>query len=448
MKSKTTLALKALYTLLFIGISILSNAGSSVNFIKGSWSDAVAQSKQTGKPIFLDCYTTWCGPCKRMDKEAFVNKAVAKYYNEHFINVKIDMETEEGIKLQEKYNVNAYPTLLYIDSEEQLLHRATGYRYGAAKSLIKIGKHALNKNKRSEKLAFEYAKGNKAPKFSLKYTKQLTENRIIKPEVFDDYLNTLDTNKLGSSKTRKLIYQHISSSNSLAYSLIVKHEFYPETMLENYTLLNCFITDSRTAARINNDSMYFEIINKAYSIIPTMQQQINMYVTAPYYSSTNQLNILHDSTKNYVENYVLDSMTGRRFIMEIRDHATPTPYNKNEYASFYSYFSEDGEKPHLYELDYNATAWKLYEACGIYIKTIKDTSALKDAKLWMEIALTIEEVPQYLDTYAYILYNLGMIDETLDVLNRLRVLLEQHPEYGQYDEAMKLREKLYKERDK
>ena len=76
----------------------------------------------------MDAYTTWCGPCKRMAAEVFTEPEVGRFYNENFINVKIDMEKGEGIELARQYDVYAYPTLLFINGEGELVHRGLGYQ--------------------------------------------------------------------------------------------------------------------------------------------------------------------------------------------------------------------------------------------------------------------------------------------------------------------------------
>ena len=40
-----------------------------IHFEQGlSWKDILAKAKAEHKYIFVDCYATWCGPCKYMDK--------------------------------------------------------------------------------------------------------------------------------------------------------------------------------------------------------------------------------------------------------------------------------------------------------------------------------------------------------------------------------------------
>ncbi len=91
------------------------------------WKSVVEKAKKAGKPIFMDCYTSWCGPCKMLARDVFTNDQVADYYNAQFVNAKYDMEKGEGPALAKKYAVTAYPTLLFIDPKtEQVIHRVVG----------------------------------------------------------------------------------------------------------------------------------------------------------------------------------------------------------------------------------------------------------------------------------------------------------------------------------
>ena len=103
----------SLLTFLFICFGSLV-FGQGMQFETGSFEEIKAKAKKENKLIFLDAYTTWCGPCKWMAKTVFTNDTVAQYYNANFINAKIDMEKGEGIELAKKYAVRCYPNLLMV----------------------------------------------------------------------------------------------------------------------------------------------------------------------------------------------------------------------------------------------------------------------------------------------------------------------------------------------
>ena len=94
-----------------------------INFEKGSFAETLAKAKAENKIVFLDAYTTWCGPCKKMTKEVFPQPEVGKYMNANFVSIKFDMEKGEGIQLAKMYNVKAFPTLLFLNSSGKELHR-------------------------------------------------------------------------------------------------------------------------------------------------------------------------------------------------------------------------------------------------------------------------------------------------------------------------------------
>ncbi|WP_372745778.1 thioredoxin family protein [Lutibacter sp.] len=112
---------------------------------------AVEAQKTNPKKIFIDAYTVWCGPCKMLDKNTFGNKDVAKYVNENYYAVKFNAEGNETINFKDKiyknpgfnpksngrntahelssyFGVRAYPTMLFLDENANLLTPITGYQ--------------------------------------------------------------------------------------------------------------------------------------------------------------------------------------------------------------------------------------------------------------------------------------------------------------------------------
>lgn len=119
----------------------LFSQSRGIQFFQGTWKEALALAAKENKPLFVDAYTAWCGPCKYMAAHVFTIDSVGEYYNKNFINYKIDMEKGEGPAFAAEYRVTAYPTLLYINSKGKVIHRVLGLRQ--PDQLIQEGKRAL-----------------------------------------------------------------------------------------------------------------------------------------------------------------------------------------------------------------------------------------------------------------------------------------------------------------
>lgn len=100
---------------------------SGIKFSKLSFQKAIKQAKSSGKLIFIDVHTSWCGPCKEMAQTTFVDSEVGSVFNQRFINLKIDAEQDpDGPMISRAYTVTAYPTLLFVNSEGKLVKKLVG----------------------------------------------------------------------------------------------------------------------------------------------------------------------------------------------------------------------------------------------------------------------------------------------------------------------------------
>ena len=81
--------------------------GQGIDFHHGTWKEALAEAQKQDKLVFIDAYAKWCGPCKKMAKNVFTLSEVGDFYNENFINVKLDMEAVS-------YTHLTLPTILLV----------------------------------------------------------------------------------------------------------------------------------------------------------------------------------------------------------------------------------------------------------------------------------------------------------------------------------------------
>ncbi|MCG8330967.1 MAG: thioredoxin domain-containing protein [Chitinophagales bacterium] len=211
-----------------LSIAMLSTfclqAQTAINFEQDNWESILNKAKETDKIIFLDAYASWCGPCKRMSKDVFTHAEIAPFYNDNFINAKIDMEKGEGPELARKYQVRAYPTLLYIDGNGEVVHQALGYH--DPKQFYELGKKALDPSSRLSGLNERYTKGDRDPEFLYQYARaSMNAMAADGKEIAQAYLKTQSDWK--TPRNMELIMDAAESANSDLFDFILdnKSEF-------------------------------------------------------------------------------------------------------------------------------------------------------------------------------------------------------------------------------
>ena len=140
------------YTRLFLGsLFVILSAwkpaqAQGISFESSNWQTILNKAKTEKKLVFLDAYTSWCGPCKAMQARVFPDKKHGEFFNTQFVNAKIDMEAGEGPKLAAKYPIQGYPTLLFIDPVSgRVVESVLGYR--SADQLLKLGEQISGRSK-------------------------------------------------------------------------------------------------------------------------------------------------------------------------------------------------------------------------------------------------------------------------------------------------------------
>ena len=97
-----------------------------VLFETGSLDEALEKAKQQEKAMFVDCYTSWCGPCQMMSKRVFPQKTVGDFMNSSFVSIKIDMEKGEGVELAKRWKIDSFPTYLVLNAQGEVVYTSKG----------------------------------------------------------------------------------------------------------------------------------------------------------------------------------------------------------------------------------------------------------------------------------------------------------------------------------
>ena len=121
-----------LATLLFATHSL---AGEKLKW--RSFNDGMAEAKKSGRKVMIDVYTSWCGWCKKMDKDTYSDATVADYLNKKYVAIKLDAESSNSLlyqgkpyterELAEAFGVNGYPSIIFLNETGEPITVYPGY---------------------------------------------------------------------------------------------------------------------------------------------------------------------------------------------------------------------------------------------------------------------------------------------------------------------------------
>lgn len=98
-----------------------------VPFVEGRpLAESLKAAKAQKKPVMLDMYAVWCGPCKFLDRVTFSDPAFVAWAAKSVVPVRIDAEKGQGRKLSARYAVTTFPTILFLDADGNELDRLAG----------------------------------------------------------------------------------------------------------------------------------------------------------------------------------------------------------------------------------------------------------------------------------------------------------------------------------
>lgn len=257
--------------------------GQGIEFFEGTWEEALMEAQAQEKVIFVDAYAVWCGPCRRMANNVFTNSKVGEFYNEHFINLKLDMEQEEGMRFRQTYPVAAFPTLYYIDFNGEVVNQMRGAQ--DVEGFIRLGEVALNMIDRSANFAEAYENGDRSPELVYEYVKAL--NQAGKPtlKISNDYLREQDD--LTTEQNLLFILEATVEADSRIFGLLVKHRDAIEALVGadavQERILYASTNTAQKAADFKVESLLEEAQAAMKSHCPEMAKQFVLESNLEYY---------------------------------------------------------------------------------------------------------------------------------------------------------------------
>jgi len=336
----------------------------SITFIEKPWSALLSQAKDQKKMIFMDAYTTWCGPCKWMAANMFTNDTIADYYNKTFICAHFDMEKGEGLQLAKTYQVRAYPTLLFINPAGEMVHT----RVGAPQKIrdyLEMGEIALTPGEGFSACVKKFQEGDRDPKFIMKYLERLQGAYMPVNEPLKLYFSSQKEPDLLNRNNWEMIYQYVTDIDSPVFVYLLKHQKEYEKLYTadsvNSKIFNVFLQSLSNMAR----SRTFTIEN--YNLL---KQKIKAsgYMKADMVIFAGDINLYQMKSE---EKKLLDLA----------------------YTDLEKYYAND-------YIMLNGMAWKFFEMAT-------EIKYLEKAAGWAKKSIALKSTSENNDTYANLMFKLG-----------------------------------------
>ena len=351
-----------------------------------SWEQVLAKAKAENKFIFVDAFTTWCGPCKMMSKNIFPLEEVGDFYNAHFINLKIQLDTTNddndevkswfaaGKEIATKYNVKAFPTYLMFSPNGEIVHRAVGSS-DAAKFIAK-GQDAINPNKQYYTLKRQYEAGKKDEQSLYTLAKAANDgyDQPFSKQITDEYLAT--QKNLLTKENIEFLADNISSSK-----------------------------DKGFAELLSNPDTFDKFLGKEYSISTIRNIIIREEVIPLLFPKGQKPNLNPDwdaALKVASAKYPVYAGEAVSFY-KINNYQRKGDW-KNFGPAVVAYMKAYGSK--VSNAQMNSFAYLIFENC-------EDVLSVASALKWSRQSFAANNSPMYMDTYANLLHKSGKTKEAI-----------------------------------
>ena len=415
----------SLICLIISFLTLNQTFAQGIIFRQDDWQNVLMQAKAQKKLIFVDIYTTWCGPCKEMDKKTFTQTAVGDKFNARFINYKIDAEKGFGITLTKRYRVTSYPTCLFVDANENLVYKQEGQL--EASDLLKEADMVLNNQANAKPLyALEklYNEGRKDSEFLYEYIAvRSLYNGIDNKGLVDDYIKSLNPIQYSADKTLRLVVSNGFRIDGKAFDLLLKFREKAESLFEggvekvNRTFSESINEVFSEALKNKNQVLFDQAIAANLKALPNTADRVNDKNKLAFYLAMKDVSKFTEAAEQYLDQYVMfvqiESIR-KQDLWEYEKIMQAYKLGIRDSVGAGAPLYQDIKRRGKYTMA-RQTSVELNDVVKAFIEQIDDRAKLTKALGWAKRSLELVETPDNFHSYAQLLLKMGDKQEAFNV---------------------------------
>jgi thiol-disulfide isomerase/thioredoxin len=412
-------------TAFFIGLFLLPLLGwaqQGINFEHVSLEEALSQAQKENKLVFIDFYTDWCAPCKMMANGIFKETVVGDEYNKNYINIKVNAE-KEGVQAAKKYGVNAYPTLMFVNKDGDVMYKKVGTT--DLDGVLRMSKEALISLKSGSSLADlekEYPNNRTNEAFLKLYIDKSIQLGSKPYEAIEDYLKVQKSMKPNTSDMLDFYIDKASSMLIGGKAQQILEENFDEFMAictrnEERTVKQMkerFLVNTRTAALQEKNPEYMKLFISEWKKFEGENDE-NQDLLVNYQLEYLALSKDYSGYKKLAKHY-LDSLVTAKTLNEIKasDKAVYDEYMKKN-ADDYSISGRGTKQQLLQGKEALEQVKKIGRVGGTYLSIPDNTKAdYKQLLKWADYGITLLPDDNTMSIFkGSILYKLGKVKQAI-----------------------------------
>jgi thioredoxin-related protein len=382
-----------------------------------SWAAVKAKARAENKYIFVDGFTTWCGPCKYMKNSVFPQQESGDYFNSKFISVGVQLDTTKGDNafvrswykdahaLMEDYHIRAFPTFLIFTPDGRVVHRMVGSSTTAKEFIARVSQ-SFDPEKQYYTQLKKYKEGQRDSSFLRRMAIMARDAYDMKnaEAIAKAYFAT--QKDLFNPGTLALLNDFTTSTKDEGFDVFYHHAAEVDKVLGQGT------AEKKVRDILVREYVYAKVLGKNAPVVPDWNA-VAVPLAAKYPQEAAE--VLSMGKVAYYQ-------------------------SKNDWNHFQvvvvDYMKKYGTEANVQQL--NSYAWTVFQHCP-------DMNCVTEALDWSKRSFKDNHEPAFMDTYANILYKMGKKEDAIAWEEKARDLSSGDGKKGFQDtiEKMKKGEKTW-----